>query len=278
MKFEDWFWYNNHAHLEYTSAQMVKYVTWNQLGLWIRRLLFLCSFGPVGVSIYYYGWEAITINWKYWTYWGKYSTWIALLLGSFINTLQPVEDINESNDYVKRKYSPFRLWKWWIFFYEWAICAETHITILFYAYLFTKEYWQSMSKVDKAQTVLNHGIPVLLLYLDFLFNTVPFCWRHLIFIVVMTYTYLFINIAITKGTGEPVYPGMDWTSWYSWGAMFSWSAIVSLTFVCLKFLSDLKLRYCGYSQCIINMQREQYFTLGKLKKNGSLKTPVNYSS
>lgn len=84
MKFEDWFWYRNHTVIEYTSHQVVKCAQKNKLGLWIRRVLFLCSCAPILIGIVNDGIWAVTTYWMYMTYWGKNSTWLALLLGSFM--------------------------------------------------------------------------------------------------------------------------------------------------------------------------------------------------
>lgn len=170
-----------------------------------------------------------------------------------------------TNDYLKKKYSPFRLWKWYVVLYEWAISVEGLITLTFYAMEFDLDSFKNDTHRQRTTTILNHGVPFLLLVLDFFFNTVPFCWRHLILVNILTFTYLMINLAITKGTGTPIYQSLNWQEFISWTTLVIWPAIVSFFFICFKCFSDCKLVKSGFSACVMSMRDEGY-----IRKNTDL--------
>jgi len=57
-----------------------------------------------------------------------------------------------------------------------------------------------------------HGGLLIAMYLEFIFNSIEFKWRHFIFIALIGIVYLGVNVAYTILTGNVIYPGMDFLS------------------------------------------------------------------
>lgn len=68
------------------------------------------------------------------------------------------------------------------------------------------------------ENYINHAVPVIVLFLDFVMNVVPFHYRHLSFFIGIMLVYGFgVNMTYTMVTGTPVYSLLTWKTPLSWG-------------------------------------------------------------
>jgi hypothetical protein len=108
----------------------------------------------------------------------------------------------------------------------------------------------------KFELLGDHIIPFTLLTLDYIFNVVPFCWRHFPFVLFFGFVYLVVNFIYTKETGHPPYPALDWETTSGWLWVLGFAAIFVVTFLLLKLLTDCKLVKNGFSTCVNSMKDE----------------------
>ena len=83
--------------------------------------------------------------------------------------------------------------------FEIAVAIEIIVTLVFWSIL-----WESTSKLPfyqppmrKLGLILDHGLPIVLLTLDYVVNATPVIWRHIYIIASLCLFYLFINYCIT---------------------------------------------------------------------------------
>lgn len=162
-----------------------------------------------------YGIGACFLEFKWFTRWGEWFSFLAMLFGSFITNYdcEPIESNNyQDRDYHHYKYTPFRAWKWYIFFYELAFTFEAIIVPIFWILLIGPTLDANLGKDHLLSICMNHSVPFLVLLMDFFINAVPFTGRHFFFILPIGLSYLVVNYLVVKSTGEPVYPFLDWKS------------------------------------------------------------------
>ena len=81
-------------------------------------------------------------------------------------------------------------WKWAIVFYEMAVCSEFVITIVYWTGIFPGSH---ENKIDWVFDLGIHALPLLLLMVDFLMNTIVFPIRHFLVVLLMVSWYLCWN-------------------------------------------------------------------------------------
>lgn len=117
-RFEDWFYYANHSLFEYHANQFIKASqNTKKVALYIRRVLFLGVLANLVICFVNHKQEMLTNKLSEFSIWGLYLTFITLFAGSLINNqdIDMVEDLNYiDNDYLRKKYTPFRAWKWYV--------------------------------------------------------------------------------------------------------------------------------------------------------------------
>lgn len=179
----------------------------------------------------------------YFTQWSAISTTICLIAGSFVTNddAEMVQDLNYiDDDFLKKKYSPFRAWKIYCLFFELSLVMEVIVTIFFWGFLFPYVNFNdpTFTFAFKLQLVTDHMMPIILLLADFTINTVPFCWRHFLFMLVYITSYGIVNIICTKERGKPVYPPLDWFRKPKLAIMITIALFVAsfLLFVFFKYL------------------------------------------
>ena len=69
-------------------------------------------------------------------------------------------------------------------------------------------------------TFIDHIVPFSVLLIDLIQNRVHFSFRHLPFSFFILLTYGFVNLAVTKIRGYPVYPILTWDSLKTWALAF----------------------------------------------------------
>lgn len=149
---------------------------------------------------------------KWFTRWGELFAFLAMFFGSFITNYdcEPIESNNyQDRDFHHYKYTPFRAWKWYIFFYEMAFTFEAIIVPVFWVILWPEI---TVGKDTLISCIMDHSVPMLVLLMDFFINAVPFTGRHFWMMIPIALAYLLVSYLVVKSTGEPVYPFLDWKS------------------------------------------------------------------
>ena len=146
------------------------------------------------------------------------------------------------------KYKKWKGWKWFLKFYLAALTCEILVSLYFWSVL-----WEQM-KDTKRKTgllieiiglALNHSLPLFLVLVDFVFfNAIPFAFRHMIFIVVVSVVYLSINFLWTKNFG-PVYPDMTWSDPKGIILPFVLVLIATVGYLFLHVLTRIKFSLLG---------------------------------
>lgn len=171
--------------------------------------------------------------------------------------LEPIEDLNYmTNDYIRKKYSPLRLWKWWIILFEWTLVIEVLVTIIFWTTLYSPKTWATFTPGFKMQNCFEHGLIVCFLLVEWCLNAVPFCWRHLVFVNAMMVLYLLETLIIALVTSNAVYPPLSWRNGLSWASLVVMPALVSLIFSFFKIITDWKLARNGFHDAVMVMKDE----------------------
>ena len=195
---------------------------------------------------------------KYFTRWGEWLTYLALVMGSFTTNhdCEAIEDFNYQDlDFHHRKYTPFRAWKWYIFLYETALVYELIIAPFFWFVLYPG--LPDVEGILFLSLVCDHSVPLAVLLVDYMFNQVPFAQRHLIPMLIMAAVYLVINYLCTKSSGVPVYPPMDWQTPFGIALPFLLALGALVIFYVFYFLTILKLYLSGYIDMVRVVQGYQ---------------------
>lgn len=129
--FEDWLWYENHVIFEYQVNKTIKLSRrWPRATMWSRRLMALYCLYLVIDQLFVVrqvGLETISAL-------GKYMSLVTFLSGSLINNSQidPIEDLNYiDEEFIRKRYTPFRAWKWYAISFQCAILLEA-LSFIFY--------------------------------------------------------------------------------------------------------------------------------------------------
>jgi len=104
----------------------------------------------------------------------------------------------------------------------------------------------------------DHVIPFFCLFVDYCFNGVPFCYRHLPFVMLMGIFYLLVNLIATKVRGDPVYPQMDWKTPIGFAYIFGAGLANVLLFIIVKLITDFKLIRNGHG-AIVGSQKDRLY-------------------
>ena len=89
--------------------------------------------------------------------------------------------------------------------------------------------------------IIDNSVPMMLILIEFSYNAVPFCRRHLIFIIIIAILYLITNFTITKYLGQPVYQILDWNSTLGYIMPFAFIAYVVIVFLIVEWINSKKL-------------------------------------
>ena len=96
--------------------------------------------------------------------------------------------------------------------------------------------------VKYLELVLDHVLIILLL-LDYFFNTIPFIRRHMKAMVPIGVSYLCLNFVVTKSQGYPIYHIISWDSWLSLIITVVTLIVSVLIFLMYEWISTKKLKY-----------------------------------
>jgi hypothetical protein len=125
-----------------------------------------------------------------------------------------------------------------------AITFEGVIVIFYWVFLYDSTEAAAWTEWRLIRNHINHTIPISLLFLDFILNTIPFTYRHLPHCLALILIYGFgVNLPITKISGEPIYKVLTWdnnaTIYYVSGLM----ALFFVSFFTWYFLALFKNKY-----------------------------------
>jgi hypothetical protein len=146
----------------------------------------------------------------FFTNWGIFLTTITYTFLFIFTARQYMCQKNKESvmeTYSKNFYSPWRVWKWGIFFFETSITFEIIITLFFWGVLFPNMNAQAKSNPF---TYIDHIAPITILSIDYCLNRIPFNLRHLPISMGLMLTYGVVNMSYTLATGRPIYPPLNY--------------------------------------------------------------------
>jgi hypothetical protein len=85
-----------------------------------------------------------------------------------------------------------------------------------------------------------HGIPLMLILIDFVFSTIQFDIRHLPLALFIQIIYFIVNLCLTFKNHNPIYPPLNWKDAKSWEYGIGLLVLESLQYVILHFFSRWK--------------------------------------
>ena len=92
----------------------------------------------------------------------------------------------------------------------------------------------------------DHVSMLLILVLDFIFNSMVFPPTQLIASFIITFVYMIVNITVSTLRGIPVYAAQPWTSWLDY--VKAAGTILAVPFIFFLFSLFTRLKYNLYSR------------------------------
>ena len=246
-RFDNWFWYDNHALFENQAHLMATYCHGeegpNGIARAVRMLCLVALVGEGLLFLYILHFNLLAflaIALIFMTVWGYLFTLATFILGVRLMGKPAPEDGAEST----RKCC--KGWKWWIFLYQTSLSLEIIITIVYWVLLYPlikNTEFLNKNRLVQWHLALIHTVPIGCLVVDYFINAVPIAPRHLSGILAIAVLYLIDNIIVVKLSGKPVYVILKWNDWASIilsAILFAFSIAL---FYILFFINKAKLRY-----------------------------------
>ena len=128
----------------------------------------------------------------FFTSWGLWFTFATICLSQFFF---PKGQLLEED---KNRYSPWRLWKFYIVLFEIAVSAELLITIYFWGVLYKQTDIAGIEdKLLKYTMMIIHSVPLFCLVIDDIFiNSLGIVLKHYSAILAVTIAYLIVNMTV----------------------------------------------------------------------------------
>ena len=236
-KFDNWVWYSRQSQFEFQVNQYVGcYKGRNEAGLRFRRILALAI--TLWMILPYYN-DIVDVNSnplkdiRFFTNWGRYFTWFALVAGSFVKPSEPEQNVN----------SPWKAWKWYTILFHIGLSMEMVIVPFYWVLLNNKSRYSSAIPTYKIILGIgDHTLMLVLLLLDFATNCVPLCYRHFIIYAAVNSIYMVVNFVVTKVTGKPIYTPLSWNSPLSYMMPLFILIGMILIILLLRKLTEIKLK------------------------------------
>lgn len=135
--------------------------------------------------------------------------------------------------------------------------------------LITAFYWLALNNASLYDDIVIHNIsmagdhivPLGCLLIDYSFNLIPFCWRHLASIIFVNLVYMILNYSYYRITGNVIYDPIDWQSALGWSIPPMIAVGMVLTFGFLKCISDRKITRNGHSLFLFAIRGKDIRTL-----------------
>jgi hypothetical protein len=113
---------------------------------------------------------------------------------------------------------------------------EVLITLFYWNFIYDPLHPELPFPLD----VIEHIIPITILTLDFLMNTIPFYMRHLPLCIMILLIYGCINMYITLSSGKAIYDILKWTDIDSWIIVISLTILEIVAFSIFVCLANFK--------------------------------------
>lgn len=107
---------------------------------------------------------------------------------------------------------------------ELAFAVQVVVTAFFWFCIYPQEPWRYI-----AWEINMHGVGLMLMIFDYLYRFAGFQLRNLKFVYAFAGFYTVIHLFSVWASGEPIYPGMDFTNAYSFVIFLSGLTTVVLT-------------------------------------------------
>ena len=241
-EFDAWFWMNSHKEFCEQSSNFCPLFAKNSRVLkYVRLFGFICSSILILLLWYNAGFDIAVF--KFFTVWGIYATLACYAAGTWIAFHQSEDAVFDE----AQKHNLFCAWKIYIFMFEIAVSIEIVITLVFWLLLWeeAKNHPFYEPPMRKLGLVLDHGLPIVILTLDYVVNATPIICRHLLIIAIICLFYLFVNFYATKMQGFPVYGPMSWDSVTAVLFALALWAFGASAFLVLYKLNLRKLKFYG---------------------------------
>ena len=120
---------------------------------------------------------------KYMAKWGTWLTYATFMFSLYASSPLP----NDSSVLLKSyKNNPFQAWKWFTMLFQISLTLEVVTTLTFWIWI-QEEAFHNKNLDWKAKTVLivEHFVPLVALFSEFLMSNQPFVMRHWIIVSVI---------------------------------------------------------------------------------------------
>eukprot|EP01057_Protomagalhaensia_wolfi_P006013 Protomagalhaensia_wolfi_Nauph_80__6012@NODE_81_length_3890_cov_11_914568_g62_i0_p1_GENE_NODE_81_length_3890_cov_11_914568_g62_i0NODE_81_length_3890_cov_11_914568_g62_i0_p1_ORF_typecomplete_len260_score39_75Far17a_AIG1/PF04750_14/7_5e12_NODE_81_length_3890_cov_11_914568_g62_i019402719 len=107
---------------------------------------------------------------------------------------------------------------------ELAFAVQVVVTSFFWFWIYPLEPWRNI-----AWEINMHGVGLILMIFDYLYRFAGFNLRNLKFVYAFAGFYTAIHLFSVWASGEPIYPGMDFTNTYSFVVFLSGLTTVVMT-------------------------------------------------
>ena len=195
-------------------------------------------------------------NLKYFTNWGVYYTLfntIFSLIISFQALKLKKDDTAREIEKSEDKTSPFKAWKCHIIFLEISMIINIIITLFFFVVLYNPTFcklldeYEDFGNLTCISNVTSHCVPLICTIIEICINVTPlYFYRHLPFLIAISFLYLVVNFTVTKVSGKPVYSIMSFNSIFSWSLPVIILIFGISLFACCSYINQLKLKLIGY--------------------------------
>lgn len=138
------------------------------------------------------------------------TNWGIIFTGAYFLCSSLCYFIYKEDDDVDVK-KPFTFWKFTSVLCELAFSMEVLILIYYWALLYPDTPEEHVG-IRFWNTIFEHAVTPVLIYLEVIFGGNRFYKRHVIFMILVGSLYVLTNFAATKITGEPVYSNLTWES------------------------------------------------------------------
>lgn len=207
------------------------YVVLNRL-LWIIVLtVFIC------IDMLIHGGFSETA--KYLAKWGTWLTYATFMFS--LNACSPLP--NDSSVLLKSyKNNPFSAWKWYTVLFQISFTLEIVTTLTFWVWI-QKEAFKNQNMDWKARTVLivEHFVPLIALFSEYLLTDQPFVKRHWLIVTVIQGFYILVVCCYTIAGHPPYEKASKWTTLAITGFYIAMCVITLVVFFSLEFFTRKKL-------------------------------------
>lgn len=212
--FDEWFWQGTALSIYTRNEKRLNYLKANALfsDSLLRNFHFFCGVLCYCVETFY--WYCAETWWKsplvYFTGWGWYSYFFYCAVVSYAHIKFDLNMMPEPAD----SSSVWCLWKWCNVCFEIAFVNQALITVGFWVFIYPSYPWE-LILLD----YIRHGVPLLLLTIDFHFNSCEVDPRHWVATVGWMVCYLVSLVAYQEHHDSAVYFEIDSFSVYFWTAV-----------------------------------------------------------